>query len=251
MTRDPLKYRRRTYRGQVNPPGLTGFRTVVQQTDLYIHAAGDLKQAARDAVLRHRGYIETFIAQQPGFATSLEPWPEDRLMPDIVRAMVAAGRSAGVGPMAAVAGAIAEAVGRDLLARSREVIVENGGDLFIRTARPLTVAIYAGDSPLSMKVGLRIESSGDPKAVCTSSGRIGHSLSMGKAHAVCVVAADGALADATATAVGNRIVRGDDIPAALDFGRTIPGIAGIVAVYEDRMGMWGDLELIPLTGKKG
>ncbi|MBI9084352.1 MAG: UPF0280 family protein [Desulfobacterales bacterium] len=251
MTKDPLQYRRRTYRRRVNPPGLTGFRTVVQESDLYVHADGDLTRVARNAVLRHRGYIETYIAQQPGFATSLAPWPEDRWMPNIVRAMVAAGRAAGVGPMAAVAGAIAEAVGRDLLVQSREVIVENGGDLFIRMARPLTVAIFAGDSPLSMKIGLRIESGDCPRAVCTSSGRIGHSLSMGRAHAVCVVAADGALADATATAVGNRIVRGDDIPAALDFGRTISGIAGIVAVHEDRMGMWGDLELIPLTGKKG
>lgn len=251
MTRDPLQYHRRTYRGRVNPPGLTGFRTVVQESDLYVHADGDFNRLVRDSVLLHRGYIETYIAQQPGFATSLRPWPEDRLMPNIVRAMVAAGRAAGVGPMAAVAGAIAEAVGRDLLVQSREVIVENGGDLFVHMARPLTVAIFAGDSPLSMKIGLRIESGNGPQAVCTSSGRIGHSLSMGRAHAVCVVAADGALSDATATAIGNRIVCSDDIPAALDFGRTIDGISGIVAIYEDRMGMWGDLELIPLSGKKG
>lgn len=251
MTRAPLQYHRRTYRNRVNPPGLTGFRTVVQESDLYIHADRALNRVARDAVLRHRGYVETYIAQQPGFATSLRPWPEDRLMPPIVRRMVAAGRSAGVGPMAAVAGAIAEAVGRDLLAQSREVIVENGGDLFIGTVRPLTVAIFAGDSPLSMKIGLRIESGDCPQAVCTSSGRIGHSLSLGQAHAVCVVAADGALADAAATAVGNRVRCRDDIQPALDFGRTIDGISGIVAICKDRMGMWGDLELIPMAGKKG
>lgn len=247
----PSAYRERTYRSRVRPEGLTAFRTVVQETDLQIHAATDLSRAARASVLRHRGYLEAYIDAHSEFATTLAPWPAEPFMPEIVGRMVAAGQAADVGPMAAVAGAIAEAVGRDLLARSGEVIVENGGDLFLSAVRPLTVALFAGESPLSMKVGLRIAMARGPRAVCTSSGRIGHSLSRGRADAVCVVAADGALADAAATAVGNRIHSAEAIAEALEFGRRIDGIDGIVAIFGDRIGMWGALDLVPLPGKKG
>ena len=247
----PLAYRERSYRSRVRSAGLTAFRTVVQETDLQIHAVTDLSRPARESVLRHRGYLETYIAARPEFATTLAPWPAEPFMPGIVGRMAAAGQAAGVGPMAAVAGAIAEAVGRDLLSSSDEIIVENGGDLFLSAGRPLTVALFAGESPLSMKVGLRFAPACGPRAVCTSSGRIGHSLSRGRADAVCAVAADGALADAAATAVGNRIDSAEAIAEAMEFGRCIDGIEGMVAIFGDRIGMWGALDLVPLPGKKG
>ena len=113
--------------------------------------------------------------------------------------MIRAGTVAGVGPMAAIAGAIAENVGRGLLEFADQVIVENGGDVFIKTRRPVTVGIYAGSSPLSMQIGMRLDSKKAPLAVCTSSGTLGHSLSLGRADAVCAVADSCALADAAAT----------------------------------------------------
>lgn len=236
----------RVYRDAVTPRRRFYFRVGVKETDLFIHAPAELEPAALDLTLACRLHIEEYLRRHPGFADSLIPVPEDRLAPAVVREMIDAGRKAGVGPMAAVAGAVAESVGRGLLEGSPDIIVENGGDIFIRTDEPLTVAVFAGNSPLSMKVGLKIDGSGPGAGVCTSSGTIGHSLSFGSADAVCVVSSSCALADASATAVGNLVRSAADIHRALDFGKRIPGVEGVLIIRGDRMGAWGRLEIVPI-----
>jgi ApbE superfamily uncharacterized protein (UPF0280 family) len=143
--------------------------------------------------------------------------------------------------MAAVAGAFSAYVGYDLLKYSNEVIVENGGDIFMKTDAERTVAIYAGSSPLSMKLGLVLEPG--PVSVCTSSGTVGPSLSFGHADAAAVVAADACLADACATRLGNELKSADDISRALDLIAEIPGVIGAVAVVGDKCGAVGDIRL--------
>ena len=165
--------------------------------------------------------------------------------------MVDAGEKAGVGPMAAVAGAIAEHVGSGLLHKCREVIVENGGDIFLKTERPVVVGLFAGESPLSFKLGIRIKPEAFPVSVCTSSGTVGHSTSFGKADAVSVQARSCSLADAAATAIGNRVGSKKNIQEAIGFGRTITGVTGLVVIIGDEMAAWGDLEIVPLRPKKG
>jgi hypothetical protein len=157
--------------------------------------------------------------------------------------MIEAGRQAHVGPMAAVAGAIAECVGRELLAFSPEIIVENGGDIFLKILRKRTVGLYAGNSPLTGKIGLEINPQDTPLGVCTSSGTVGHSLSYGKADAVVVLAASAALADAAATAIGNRVKKPEDIDGVLEFARGIGNLKGIVIVVGKNVGAWGDVKL--------
>ena len=248
----PQAYQERTYRKQVAGAELpVSFRVVVKETDLFVRAEKDLAGVTRDLVLQYRGYLETFIGQHPVFGQTLSPWAIEGPAPAIVREMAAAGRLAGVGPMAAVAGAMAENVGRDLLQHSRAVIVENGGDLFIRADRPVTVGIFANRSPLSMRVGLRIDARCNPVGVCTSSGTVGHSLSLGRADAVCVVSASCSLADAAATAVGNQVRKVGDIQAGLEFGSNIKGVDGVIIVVNEKIGLWGDLEMVPLNQKKG
>ena len=241
----------RTYRRRVHASGLVAFRVVCQETDVMVQADRLLATEARERVLACRGQIEGFIRRYPAVAATLRPWTATAMAPPVVRRMIQAGEAAGVGPMAAVAGAIAEDVGRHLLEYSRQVVVENGGDLFLRTDRPVVAALFAGDSPLSMKVGLRISEAGDGIGVCTSSGTVGHSFSAGKADAVCVIAPSCALADAAATAVGNRVAQPGQVASAISFGRQIPGVSGIVVVAGGRMAAWGELELVPLKGKKG
>jgi ApbE superfamily uncharacterized protein (UPF0280 family) len=148
--------------------------------------------------------------------------------------------------MAAVAGAIAENVGRGLAKYTHQVIVENGGDLYIKTEAPVTVGILAGRSPLSMQLGIRLRSDQQPAGVCTSSGTVGHSLSFGKADAVCVVADSCAAADAAATAVGNLVQSPANINAAIHAGRQINKINGIIIIAGKKIGIWGDLEVVPL-----
>jgi ApbE superfamily uncharacterized protein (UPF0280 family) len=241
----------RFYRNAVCQHDLISFRAAVQETDLFIRARKNLKQTAIDLIVKYRGQIESYIQTYPEFQTSIKPFSKNGPAPRIVETMTAAGKSAGVGPMASVAGAIAEMVGSGLLAYSHEIIVENGGDIFISCINPVTVGIFAGKSPLSLRIGLRLDPQIMPLAICTSSGTIGHSLSFGKADCVCVVAKSCSLADAAATAVGNRVKTKADITQAINFGQTIPEIIGMVIIVGGQIGVWGKLELIPLMRKKG
>ncbi|MGA6924046.1 MAG: UPF0280 family protein [Desulfosarcina sp.] len=244
-------FRHRTYRQRASGLGLPSFRVVCQETDLMIQADRLLDRQAHEQVLVCRGHIDGYIERFPEFATTLVPWREASLAPEIVRQMIQAGRAAGVGPMAAVAGAISEAVGRALLRESRQVVVENGGDLFVCTDGPVVVGVFAGKSPMSMKIGIRVAQGGPGIGICTSSGTVGHSLSAGRADAVCVVSPSCALADAAATAIGNRIHSPKDIRSAIAFGRQIVDVLGILVIVGRQMGAWGAVELVPLAGKKG
>jgi ApbE superfamily uncharacterized protein (UPF0280 family) len=233
------------------PSDLKSFRVVVKETDLHIHAESDLTVRASEIVAQYRGYIEGYIRRHPIFLESLVPISIDDPAPSIVSEMILAAKIAGVGPMAAVAGAIAANVGRDLLSHTSQVIVENGGDVFAKTHQPLLMGIYAGFSPLSLNIGLRLECDNDPVGICTSSGTVGHSLSKGKADAVCVVSPNCILADAAATAIGNVIQSPTDISPAIEFGRTITGVSGLVIIVGDRIGCWGKVALEPIRPKKG
>ena len=240
----PIRQTERTYRRLMHSAALTAFRVVVKETDLLIQAPRDLSAEAEESIIRHRHALESYISSYPEFATTLSPWHDSSPQPVILRRMMAAGEAAGVGPMAAVAGALAHAVGNDLLTLTESVIVENGGDVFFAVPHAVTVGIFAGNSPLSMSVGVAIARERGPLALCTSSGTIGHSLSLGKADAVCVVAKDGALADAAATAIGNGIRRPEDIHDAITAGSGIRGVEGIVAVMDEKLGAWGDVSLV-------
>jgi len=224
---------------------------IVKETDLLVHAHENLAEITRDLILQHRGIIESFIKNYPEFLETLHPWHLQGPAPDIVRTMVQAGRRAGVGPMAAVAGTLAEYVGMDLLAHSTEVIAENGGDIFLKTDESVIIGVFAGKSPLSLQIGLRVDSNRGPQAVCTSSGTVGHSLSLGKADAVCVVSDSCALADAAATAIGNRVHSKKDIQAAIEIAKNIENIDGIAIIIGEDLGLWGALEMVPLKRKKG
>ena len=240
-----LKAHERGYRSLVQSH-LQAAHIVVQQTDLCIYTADSVTGLAKEAIIEERGYLEAYLNRYPDFLTTLSPWSDDPLAPPIVRAMIFAAQAAGVGPMAAVAGALAEQVGQRLLKSTSEVIIENGGDIFIGARQILTVGVYAGGSPLSLKLGLRIDPAKGIRGICTSSGTVGHSLSFGKADAVCVLSDSCALADAAATAIGNRAHKPCDIQAAIQWGRAIKGIRGILVIMGDKMGAWGEFEIIAL-----
>ncbi|MBW2252157.1 MAG: UPF0280 family protein [Deltaproteobacteria bacterium] len=244
-------YQKRSYRNIACVNNLVSFQVAVKETDLFIHSAENLEHIARELILRYRGYIETYIKKHPEFEKTLQPLKVNEPVPNIISDMTQAGEKAGVGPMASVAGAVAEHVGIGLLEHADEVIVENGGDLFIKTENPVTVGIFAGKSPLSMHIGLQVDPDGKQIAICTSSGSVGHSFSLGKADAVCVVSGSCSLADAAATSIGNHVMKKTDIQKAIDFGKTIDGVKGIVVIADDNIGMWGDVKIVALKGKKG
>ncbi len=242
-----VTYEKRTYRNLVKGDDLFKFEVVVKETDLLVRAEQDLFREARDSVLNCREQIENYISLNPQFLTSLVPIPRDPYAPPIVQEMIRTSQLANVGPMASVAGAIAESVSKDLLRFSKEVIVENGGDIYLSIKKERTIGIYAGNSPLSLRVGIMVSPEETPLGICTSSGTVGPSLSFGKADAICILSKSAALADAVATSIGNIIQEEKDIEQGLERGREIEGVLGTVIIIGKRMGVWGNLRLTRLS----
>jgi len=236
-------YEQRTYRNLVKTDDLVKFEVLVKETDLLVRAESDLFHETRESVLKYRHQLENYIAANPEFQRSLIPLTDDPYAPEIVQEMIRTSQLAQVGPMAAVAGAMAEWVSRDLLKLSKEVIIENGGDIYLVTSKERIIGIYAGDSPLSLKIGIVVQPEESPLGVCTSSGTVGHSLSFGKADAICILSQSAGLADAAATAVGNIVQQKKDIELGLERGKEIEGILGILIIVREKMGVWGNIKL--------
>jgi uncharacterized protein len=236
-------YQPRTYRNWVKNKDLVAFSVIVEETDCCISAASNLESKTRKSVLKYRAILKKYIASHPLFLTTLEPFPVGKDAPLIIKAMADAGTQAQVGPMAAVAGAIAHFVGEELARFSPEVIIENGGDIYLRSLKDRLIGIYAGRSPLSGKIGLEIAGKETPLGVSTSSGTVGHSLSFGKADAVVVLAETAILSDAVATAVGNLVLCAADIPAGLQRSQAVPGVKGTVIIKDEEMGVLGNIHL--------
>jgi ApbE superfamily uncharacterized protein (UPF0280 family) len=241
-----MKHQKRTYREGLSTQGLTSFTVTVQETDLFISASQPLKQEAKKAAGKARLIVERYIKEHPDFLSSFTPLPFDEFAHPIIRNMLSASSTARVGPMAAVAGAIAEYTGMELLTYAEEAIVENGGDIFLKVNREVIIGIFAGESSLSKRIGIKIASSKNPLGVCTSSGTVGPSVSFGTADAVTVVSASAPLADAVATSIGNIINDTTDIQKGINFAQNIPKIDGIVIIKRDKMGAWGNIDLVSI-----
>jgi uncharacterized protein len=233
----------RTYRRLTSIRNYSHFTVKISETDLFILADSDLSDLAFQSTMRCRVQIEEYIRIHPEFRTSLVPVSGDKLAPEIVKDMLNASNSAGVGPMASVAGAIAEHVGKELLQSSANVLVENGGDIYLNVTDPALIGIFAGDSPLTGRIALSIEAKETPVGICTSSGTVGHSLSFGIADAVCIKSKSTALADAAATSVGNLIKKKSDIKKGLERAMSIPGVLGVLIITGDTLAVQGNMEL--------
>ena len=237
-------YEDRFYRNWSESETLSRFEVRIAESDLLILCDRPLPDEARVALQAVRRDLEDRIAAQPEFATSLAPLPGDANAAPTVRSMLAAGRAWNVGPMAAVAGAVSEYVGRTLLEKSEIVFVENGGDIFAQSPRPVRFRLYAGeDSPFKGALAFSIPAA-EGVAICTSSGKVGPSLSFGKADAVAAIHRDAAFADAAATALANQIHTPDDVAVVVERERERGLLDGLIACCGDKLGMWGGLELI-------
>ncbi|MEW6698686.1 MAG: UPF0280 family protein [Bacillota bacterium] len=246
-----MAYEPRTYRTLHRKEDLYHFRVVVEETDLDIAVNKesynkDVHQAVLAAVQKERQLLKSYIKRDPVFLTTLAPHPPLPGAPPQVMEMWDASSLAGVGPMAAVAGLVAERVGQLLTGFSREVIVENGGDIWLKSCRTRRVAIFAGASPFSYRLGLEIDPAQTPLGICTSSGTIGHSLSFGCADAVVILAHSATLSDAVATAAGNMVKSAADLEKAVGFALSIPGVSGAVAILGDKLAAQGQIKLVPI-----
>jgi len=234
------------YRNRITATDLVRCRIVVKETDLLVLSRTDIGDLVRDIVLTERDRLERYLSANPAFRDSLWPLHVPDTAPTIVRSMASAGLVAGVGPMAAVAGAVCDAVAAGVGDGEADLLLENGGDLYIATTRERIVGIFAGDRGDGAAFGLRVAPDRTPIGMCTSSGRLGHSLSLGDAAAATVVSRSCALADAAATAVGNRVRGVHGVREGLAAARDIPGVLGAVVIRDGQLGAWGEVEIVGL-----
>lgn len=235
------QYSRRSYRGIIEPEGLVCYRVALKESDLLVCTVTDMSRDAIRALGTRRSELETYMASHEAFSTSFRPVPATGDAPGIVKDMAAAAREFDVGPMASVAGAIAQWVGTDLSGSSGEVVVENGGDIFMAGGAARKVRIFSGAG--SAPVDIVIEPPAEGIGVCTSSATVGPSVSLGRADAVTVIASTATLADAAATAIGNMVLAPDDVAGALEAARRAPAVLGAVVLLKGSMGAWGMVEL--------
>jgi len=216
-----------------------------------IHIKSDSKaaiQAAVKEIKQHRKRLVEFIMKHPDFQYKLRPIDTNADAPRIIKLMMAASREANVGPMASVAGALAD-IGLEAMLRekARIAIVEDGGEIAAFTEKPIVVSIFSSNSILLSKIGFFLERKDCPIGIATSSSKTSHSLSLGKADSVTVVADNAALADAAATAICNSVV-GENVEGSIRRGleraKIIEGVRGVLIVREDKSGLWGELPKI-------
>ncbi len=193
-------------------------------------------------IVHPRRILESYIERHPDFRRCFEPLDLLADAPEVARRMARAARLVGVGPMAAVAGTMAQlAAEAGLRAGSAEVIVENGGDIYLRTAEPVVIGLYTGTAELARRLAFSLEPDDTPISICSSSGKMGHSTSLGNCDLATVVARDAALADAAATLAANLVTKIDEVDAALQRIAGIDGVDGVMIVKNDHIGLAGKL----------
>lgn len=240
-------YQRRIYRNNTASSGLVCFQVSCGETDVSISADYDMSEQAFEFISKARADIKAYIRKNPVFLKSLKPISYDEKAPSVIKLMLKVSDMCGVGPMAAVAGAIAEEAGGKLLDKSEQIIIENGGDIFMRTKQPRRIRVYAGErSKFKDKIVIEAGPEQEPFGVCTSSAVVGHSLSFGKADAVTVISKSAALADSCATYLCNSVQKESDVEQAIEKGKSIKGITGILIIIKDTLCVWGGMKLVDM-----
>lgn len=244
-------YTARSYRAASSRENEKTFQALIEESDLWITCLRDTPADLPERVMRKlreiRATLKGWMRLKPEFGPSLVPVEVPENAPEIIRGMAQAGQRFNVGPMAAVAGAVAEALAREFMAESSEFLVENGGDIFMASSRERTVALLP-DPENGISLGIRIDASLFPLAVCSSSSTIGHSLSFGCGELATVLAKDASLADAAATSLCNRLRGKGDVEKVMEIAGKDPDILGVFAQCGQEVGLWGDIELVTLNG---
>ena len=241
-----MEYRERSYRSRFSDDERRWFCVKFLESDLWIGVDRGSYRASMEAdaysmLVDLRRAMDAYLLMDPAYKAALTPYDAGLEAPDILKEMSRISHKTGIGPMSAVAGAVAKRVA-DFLG-TREVIVENGGDIYAKAGSDMDISVFAGQSPLSEKIGLHIPAASFPLGICTSSGTVGPSLSLGRADAVMIVCKNVLLADSYATAMANRIRSVNDLQPVIDCISAIPDILGAIAVKDDRMAITGQFEL--------
>ena len=245
-----MEYKERSYRSRFSNDERRWFCVKFLESDLWIGVNSGSYSQSMEAdsyavLVELRRTMDAYLLMDSDYKSALTPYDAGIEAPSILKDMSKVSHKTGIGPMSAVAGAVALNVAEFLKDKFgvKEVIVENGGDIYAETDSDMDISVFAGQSPLSEKIGLHIPASSFPLGICTSSGTVGPSLSLGRADAVMIVCKDVMLADSYATAMANRIQSVNDLQTVIDRITNTPDILGAIAVKDDRMAITGRFEL--------
>lgn len=197
----------------------------------------------QETLARYYGQIDGYRRKNPRFEASLLPLDSDPCAPQIVQDMLAASKLSGIGPFSAVAGAMAQYLGQDMLKSCGEVIVENGGDIFLKIKEDKNLGVYLGESFKIKSINLKIKKRDHPFGVASSSATIGHSLNFGNADLVSIIAKDAILADTFATALSNKIKKASDVDKVLKEAKKLDFIEAILIAFSGKLFLQGDIEI--------
>lgn len=244
------KYVERTYRSQFNSDRFSSFEVKYKETDLWIGTdPNSFKPEMKELVLRKitdlRNRFDRYITEEPMFRKSLQPFQPSEFAPAEAFEMAEAAAKAGIGPMSAVAGLFAREAGKIITENFEieELVVENGGDIFAALKNELVMSVFAGESPLSERIGIVIPAGFKQLGICTSAGKVGPSLSFGKADAVMVICDDVVIADAYATALGNKVKSPAQVEKVINQSENIPELLSLLIICDDKIGIRGDFEI--------
>ncbi len=232
---------KRFYRNVVSS-GLSSYEVSYKETDLFISAKKNMKFEVFEYIRSLRLQIEDYIKRNRNFLTSLTPI-SDKKAKGVIKEMLNASKKAQVGPMACVAGAFAQYTGSFILKQCNECIVENGGDIFLKLDREPIVGIYTENKHFKDKLSIKLKKSKKPYGICSSSAKIGPSLSMGQVDLALIVAYNTLFADALATKTANMIKNKDDIQKTIEFAKS-KDIVGCLFIKDDSLGIWGEVSLV-------
>ncbi|MCP4764501.1 MAG: UPF0280 family protein [archaeon] len=184
--------------------------TIISEKNEYI-------EAAISVLNEERLIIESTIKKYPKFKTSFIPYSIPN-PPDIIERMQLAAEICDVGPMASIAGALADKMSDSIKKKGAKIaVIENGGEIIIDSVEDIHIALYSMTTALKAKMGFIFKGGNKPIGVGTSSGTFGHAFSFGDADTVTVFGDNAAIGDAAATRVANA-VKGEDIENSIGKG---------------------------------
>ncbi len=241
---EKLDLDRGIYRKNILQSHRYAWQASYRHTELLISADSDIKEKIKGLLEEIYRQLDYCIQKEPAFLKSLSPVKVKPFFPEAIRNMCRLSALFNVGPMAAVAGAVNDFLAAGLKSSCNELIIENGGDLYIKSGRDINTGVYVKNSFFKDLITVQVDSADMPCGICSSSGTFGHSLSLGNCDLAVVLSDSSTGADAAATAVANSINTVEDIRKSIDFFKGLSPVKGLLIIKKDIVGIWGKIRLV-------
>jgi uncharacterized protein len=232
------------YRILVDSKDKFSWNVKYRYSDLFVVSNKDISLEILPILFDFYKIIDKFTESHPSFLKTFNSYISDNEFPGIIKKMCDQSAVFNVGPMASVAGAVCEYLAGGLSKDVSYLAIENGGDIYIKSPNDITAGLFAKNKYFNDSIKIKIKKEMLPCGIASSSGTLGHSISLGKADLAAVVCRSAILADSAATAVGNMINTKEDIEKTINHFKNFKEIEGLVLIKDDKIGLFGNIELV-------